>query len=278
MFKLSKEVVGCIKSVLLTCLVLYVLACLVFYFLSNKFIFVPPPKQSKSLKHSFFIDTSAGPISVIYLKNPHSDVTVLYSHGNSSDLFYIQGYIQALYNHGYSVLTYDYNGYGKSSGKPTEANCYKDAEAAYQYLTTKAKVSPDHIILMAHSLGTGVTVDLAMHAQYSGIILESPFLSIYRVVTFRSWKLFPFDKFNNAKKIKHIHRPILIIHGTDDEVIPYRNGVELFKLANQPKFFISVKGAGHDDIIKKGYWLSLSKFIKFSRHYRRDSHTLSQSH
>ena len=108
-------------------------------------------------------------------------------------------------------------------------------------------VPPSRIIIYGRSVGGGPSVDLARRKPVAGLVLESTFVSAFRVVTHIS--LYPFDKFPNLNKIKQVNCPLLIIHGTDDEVIPFWHGQELFAVAEQPKRFLQVEGARHNDVL-----------------------------
>ena len=234
------------------------------YFTSNAGIFLPPRAVYKHLPGMFYIKTSRGPIAAIYHHNSKARYTILYSHGNAADLSTTQYMFQALYQHGYSVIGYDYNGYGLSHGKPSEKNTYIDIAAVYNYLTSVQHIPADHIILMAHSLGTGPTVELGTKVKAAGMVLESAFLSIDRTVTIDALPLLLFDKFNNAARIAHIHMPLLMMHGTADQIIPFDNGQQLFKQALAPKYFYMVKGAGHNNFITvalTAYWSHLNWFV-----------------
>ena len=112
---------------------------------------------------------------------------------------------------GFSVFAYDYHGYGTSGGKATEQNAYEDIDAAYNYLTQVLKVPPDRIIAHGRSLGGAVAIDLASRKPLGGLVVESSFVSAFRVVT--GYRIFPFDKFRNADKIRQVRCPVLIIHG-----------------------------------------------------------------
>ncbi len=247
----------------------FLIVCGLVYFGSNYMIFVPPkPSQYTTLPHLQYINTSKGKIAVVYLDNPKAYYTILYSHGNAADLKFISSILESLYQHGFSVLGYDYNGYGMSEGSPSEANTYANVHAMYEYLTKIKHIEPKHIILMGHSVGTGPTVELATHVKAAGMIIESAFMSAYRTQTINGWPLLLFDKFKNIDKIKNVHIPVLIIHGANDELIPLFHGKRLFKAANNPKFFMSIKGAGHNNYIRiagKSYWQRLDQFVSFIR-------------
>ena len=167
------------------------------------------------------------------------------------------------------MFAYDYQGYGTSDGTPTEQHAYDDEDAAYNYLVQTMHVQPDKIIAFGRSVGTGPATDLASRRHIAGLILQSPFLSAFRVMTRVS--IFPFDRFNNLRKIKKVHCPVLIIHGTADTVINVAHGKELFAAANEPKQALWVEGANHNDVelvAGSRYTNSLRAFTDFIRQHR----------
>ncbi|MGA7932508.1 MAG: alpha/beta hydrolase, partial [Kovacikia sp.] len=164
---------------------------------------------------------------------------------------------------GFSIFAYDYQGYGTSQGKPSEQNSYRDIDAAYHYLTTQLRVAPDRIVVFGQSVGGGPSVDLASRQPVAGLILQSTFTSAFRVIT--RFSLYPFDKFANIQKIQAVQCPVLVIHGSNDQTIPFRQGEELFQRAKQPKRFLKVEGADHDDVMSRAgetYAQSLWAFVR----------------
>jgi len=185
-------------------------------------------------------------ISALLLTHPAAEYTLLVSHGNAEDLGDDRDWLEGLHRAGFNVFAYDYQGYGTSQGRPTEKGAYDDETAAYDYLTTNLKIAPGRIIIFGRSVGSGPAVHLAARRPAAGLILQSPFVSAFRVLT--RVPLLPFDKFPNAKEISNVHCPLLIIHGVNDSVIGLWHGKKLFELANQPKHFVAVEGADHNDL------------------------------
>ena len=113
---------------------------------------------------------------------------------------------------------------------------------------------------------------IASQRQVGGLILESTFVSAFRVRT--GIPLLPFDKFNNIAKIRKINCPVLIVHGNDDDLIPVWHGKKLFKKANQPKFNLWIDGAGHnDDLIwaaGESYWAAIEKLVSAVKEQNRE--------
>lgn len=182
---------------------------------------------------------------------PESPLATLFLHGNGGNLTHRLGNLQAIREAGSSILILDYRGYGRSEGRPTEAGLYRDAGAAYQHLRT-AGYPPDRIVLHGESLGTAVAVELASRKQCAGMVLEAPLPSAADVARRVLPLLGPLVTrgFNSKRRIQSFQRPLLVIHGTCDNVIPLELGREVYEAAAGPKWFWAVEGAGHNDILE----------------------------
>jgi len=186
-------------------------------------------------------------LAVQYLPNPDADFTILFSHGNAEDLGYLQGILAEMRDAGFAVVAYDYRGYGQSSGRrPTVRGAVQDAEAVYRYAVDRLDIPPDRLILHGRSLGSGPTLEVALRHEVAGVVLESAFVSVLRVVT--RVRLFPFDHYPNLERVRRLRRPLLVIHGTRDNVIPTWHGRRLYDAAPGPKWPAWVEGAGHNDL------------------------------
>ncbi len=178
-------------------------------------------------------------------------VTTLFLHGNAGNLTHRVNHIRQITAAGSSILVIDYRGYGKSEGHPSEQGLYRDAEAGYQYLV-EAGHRPERIVLHGESLGTAVAVALAARKSCGGLVLEAPFTSGRDVAARALPLLGPILTWgwDSKRAISKVRVPVLVIHGTRDEVIPFDLGRTLFEAAGQPKWFWAVEGAGHNDIIE----------------------------
>lgn len=215
---------------------------------SDRMIFLPPPRGYRDGPEILKVPTAdGGSIAALYLVNPAATFTLLLSHGNAEDLGSVRSLVPGLGSLGYSVFAYDYRGYGLSEGTPSERHVYADIDAAYDYLTTKMGVAPERIVAHGRSLGSGAAVDLAARRPVGGLVLESPFLSAFRVMT--RVTLVPFDKFRNVDKIGRVRCPVLILHGEADEVVPFWHGRQLFDKAPEPKVFVAIPDAHHNDLL-----------------------------
>ncbi len=247
----------CIRSFLL------IYACVMAYafLVSNRMIFPARPATYKDSAEISKLKTEDGiAISAIYLQNPAAPYTVLYSHGNAEDLAEIQPFLAEYHRRGYSILAYDYHGYGTSGGRPTEANAYRDIKAAYDFLIHEKHVPANRLVLHGRSVGTGPALQLASESPVAGLISESGFVSAFRVLT--HIRLLPFDRFPNLRRIQHVSCPILLIHGEADTTIPIWHSQQLFAAAPSPKYSCWVPDATHDDLPWSGeaYWNSIKSF------------------
>ena len=184
-------------------------------------------------------------VTVLHLPNPSADFTIWFFHGNAEDLGDVEPMLRALRDSGFAVFAHDYPGYGSSTGRPSERSLYASAREARRYLRETLGVSADRTLLLGRSLGGGPAVQMATEERMGGLVLQSTFVSAFRVVT--RWPLLPFDQFKNLAKIRRIGCPLLVMHGQADEVIPLWHGEKLFAKARDPKRQLWVAGARHND-------------------------------
>ncbi|MBU2497423.1 MAG: alpha/beta hydrolase [Proteobacteria bacterium] len=197
---------------------------------------------------------------------------ILFFHGNAGNISHRLDNVRILLERGLQVFIFDYRGYGQSAGRPSEQGIYRDGVAAYEYLIQKEKISPGEIVLFGRSLGAAVAIEVALRKEVKSAILESAFTSTKEMAR----KMGPFALFspilpanyNNLKKIGDLQVPKLIIHGDSDEIVPFSMGRRLFEAASAPKFFLPLKGAGHNDTYLVGgeaYFQALAAFARDSR-------------
>ncbi len=181
--------------------------------------------------------------------------TLVYLHGNGGHIGHRAGKVKPYLNDGYGLLLVGYRGYGANPGTPTEKNLIKDGAAGLRFLE-KTGVPTNHIVLYGESLGTGVATALAQRKTISALILEAPFTSIADVSQHRYFYLpagyLVKDRFDSTKRIKRLKAPLLIIHGERDRVVPWKFGRALFNLAPEPKSFISISKASHNNLYEFG--------------------------
>lgn len=223
--------------------------------LMEKLLF--PAPQSPEKAGNITLRSNDELLDALYLPKKSADAVILYSHGNAETLSSIKPRLYEFYAHNYSVLAYDYAGYGNSTGKPGEKQAYMDIESAYRFLTQQEKIPPEKIIVAGYSVGSGPSSYLATEYPVKGLLLIAPFASAAQV------KLpftIPFDRFNNARRLKNKATDLLIFHGTNDRIIPLRNSRKIFQQSSGSKKLIVVPGAGHNDILKftgNSFWQEL---------------------
>ena len=195
--------------------------------------------------------------------------TWLCFHGNGGNIGHRVDEIALLHhNLGVNLLIFDYRGYGRSTGVPSEQGTYLDARAALKYLRGRADVGRQQIVYFAHSLGCAIAVELAAAEPPQGLVLVSPFDSM-RSMARIAFPLLPLgwltkDKYNSLASIRRIRRPVLILHGEQDELIPAAQGERLYQAADEPKTFQVLPAAGHNDIFESGgetCWGALERFM-----------------
>ena len=199
-------------------------------------------------------------ISAVYLPNTEAPFVILYNHGTGDDLGEISPLLEDMREHGYGVFAYDYEGYGTSSGTPSETSVYRDAEAAYDYLKEVLAVGPRQIIPYGFSLGGAPAVDLAARHEVRALILESTFVSAFRVRT--RFALLPFDRFENLSKMPEVKCPVLVLHSRDDPLIGFWHAEELHR-ASPAGWLVEFQNGGHGDariVEGKEYWSALTSF------------------
>ncbi len=234
---------------------------------SDALIFLPPEPGYKITDSHIAITSKSAEnnlshtIIAKYLKNPSARYTILYSHGNAVDLSGLSSLQTKFLRHNYSIIMYDYSGYGQSEGTPSEQQVYHDAQAVYDYLTNDAGLKTDEIIIYGHSLGAAVATELALNNPAAALIMESPFTTAFRVKT--HFAIVPFDKFASIEKLPEIQTPVLIMHSLDDTIIPPSHSQVLFDSANEPKQLIWFKRAGHTQIThqKQAFWKPFHTFL-----------------
>lgn len=202
-------------------------------------------------------------IVAAYVKNPVASLTMLYSHGNAADLGQMYDLFCELSVHlRVNLMGYDYTGYGQSSGKPSEQNTYADIEAAYRCLEETYGVKEEDVILYGQSVGSGPTLDLASRLlRLRAVVLHSPILSGIRVM-YPVKRTYWFDIYKNIDKIPLVKCPVLVIHGTDDDVVDYSHGKQLWELSVEKFEPLWIKGGNHCDLeLYPEYIRHLKKFI-----------------
>jgi len=155
---------------------------------------------------------------------------------------------------GLDVLLFDYRGYGRSTGRPSERGTYADARAARAALLALPGVDPERLVYYGESLGGAVALELAIEAAPRGLVLQSTFTSIRAmgraVYPFIPGLLVP-DAYPSLARIRRLRAPLLLVHGENDEIVPLAHGRALFEAAPEPKRFLALAGVGHNDLVAR---------------------------
>jgi hypothetical protein len=191
---------------------------------------------------------------------------VLISHGNGNNLSSMGDCVARWRDRlGRAVLVYDYPGYGKSTGRPSEAGCYAAGEAALAWLIDAQHVSASEIILVGESLGGATAVELSTRHSVRLLVLHSAFTSFPDVAQARMpWypsRYLVHNQMQNIEKIGRVHCPVLITHGTADWTVPLSHGERLFAAANEPKEFIRMEGGGHYPPADAAFFDAVRQFL-----------------
>ncbi|MGD9723241.1 MAG: alpha/beta hydrolase [Pirellulales bacterium] len=251
----------------------YLLVVIAMAFLENSLIFFPAVYPEGdwqpgdiAVEDAWFETEDGFRLHGWYVAADHPRAVVLFAHGNGGNITHRIDILDALpHALGASVLAFDYRGYGRSDGHPSEAGVLADARAARRWLAKRAGVAESQIVLMGESLGGAVVVDLAAEDGARGLVLESTFTSLPDVAAFHyPWlpvKLVMRSQLNSAAKIRDYHGPLLQFHGDMDRIIPFKLGQRLFEAANEPKQFVIIPFGDHNDPRPRTFYEELDRFL-----------------
>jgi len=202
-----------------------------------------------------WIDSSDGErIHGLRFEAPEGRPTVLFFHGNAQSVYEWCLVSEDLAPLECGLCLIDYPGYGKSTGRPTEAGLYAAGRAALEWLTSDLGIDPGQLVVFGKSLGGGVATEIVRRREdLLGLVLESTFRSIPSVAS-RLLPMIPTDsvlkseRYESLARMEEIRCPLLVIHGTDDDLIPVDEGRALYEAAGERKELYLVDGAGHNDV------------------------------
>lgn len=202
-----------------------------------------------------------------FVPAPDATATVLFFHGNAGNLSHRMGYLSMFYRLGYNTFIIDYRGYGQSSGVPSESGTYRDAQAAWQYVTVKKGIAPSSIVLFGESLGGAVAAWLATRKEPGLLVLASAFTSVpdmgaklYPFLPVRLLSRFDYDTLNYLQSVTC---PVFVAHSPQDEIVPFTQGQALYEAAPGPKQFLELQGGHNNGFIymQKDWVKALGDFI-----------------
>jgi hypothetical protein len=203
-----------------------------------------------------------------WIPHPSAWGTILYCHGNNGNITNRIEAFQSLRRLGVNLFAFDYRGYGRSEGVPTEGGVYRDVRAAWDHLVAKHE-GPKSIILFGHSLGGAVAIDGALHREVAGLVVQSSFTqvrdmarSIYPSLPLH---LIARNQFRSIDKVGRLRMPKLFIHGSEDATVPIDHGRRLFAAAAAPKEWYEVARAGHSELHRHGGLRYYGRLQRFGR-------------
>lgn len=208
---------------------------------------VPPPPPGIEER---WLTTADGVRLHAWYGSPEDPVaTLVWSHGNGGNIAGRVDVLRDLVASGLAVLAYDYRGYGKSDGRPSEAGLYADAAAAYDDIRRRG-VPAERIVAFGESLGGAVSIRLATERPCAAVAVVSTFTRIADVarVHYGALATMVGGRFDSRMRVGTLGVPLFVAHGDRDEIVPYELGAALFAAAREPKRFLAVGGAGHNDV------------------------------
>lgn len=266
------------RSIASSCLLATVLSLLLWGCpLEERFIFFPetrieltPRELGLAFEDVYFAASDGVRLNGWFVPFPGARATLLWFHGNAGNISHRLENIQLLHDKvNLHIFIFDYRGFGRSEGRPSESGTYLDAVAALRHLRSRDDMDPRALVLFGRSVGAAVAAEIATREDCAAVILESPFASI-RAMARVAFPLLPIGRllrtrYDVVDKVRRIRVPLLVIHGDRDEVIPYAQGRQVFEAAPGPKEFYAIPGAHHNDTYLVGgddYFAALKSFIE----------------
>jgi len=238
-------------------LVTYLALATVLYFMQPKFLYSPmrevfstPAELGLDFENVVFKSADGLNLAGWYVPVDNPKFTLLFCHGNSGNVAHRLDSINIFHNLGLNCFIFDYRGYGNSQGKPSEEGTYLDAMTAYNWLIKEKKIPADNIIIFGRSLGGSIAARLASEVEARALVVESAFTSYVDMgkeyYPYMPVKWFARFSYRTIDYVKNVHYPVMFIYSRNDEIVPYKFGLELYEAANEPKEFIEIFG-GHND-------------------------------
>jgi fermentation-respiration switch protein FrsA (DUF1100 family) len=246
----------------------YFVLCLLLFFFQSRLIYFSEmgredfvtPQQAGMDYQEVTINAAGEKLHGWFVPAPHARGVVLFFHGNAGNISHRLDYLRMFSELGFSVFIFDYRGFGKSSGEPSEIGTYQDGEAAWNYLVETRRVAPSSIVLFGESLGGAVAAWLAARVKPRALIITSTFTSLPDLGA-KLYPLFPVRlltryEYNTRKYLQAATCPVLIVHSREDEIVPFEHGEQLYAAAHEPKQLLEIHG-GHNTslILSHDLWM-----------------------
>jgi len=259
---------GIIGTALFIVVAVYGSFCLYLFLMQGRMIFYPTGKliaspadigleyESVTLKTSDHIELHGW-----FVPAREERGALLFFHGNAGNISHRLDSLKIFHDLGLSTLIIDYRGYGRSHGSITEQGTYLDAEAAWRYITEARKIPAQKIVVFGRSLGAAIAANIASRKKVGALMLESAFTSIpdmgAKLYPYAPVRLLSRFRYDTRKFLHSVSCPVLIIHSPHDDIIPFENGLQLYRSAREPKTILEIQG-GHNE----GFLLSGQKYIE----------------
>jgi hypothetical protein len=195
---------------------------------------------------------------------------VLFCHGNAGSIADRLDTVRLLHQLGLNLLIFDYRGYGRSTGRPSEGGTYRDAEAAWRYLTEGLGYAPDEIVLFGRSLGAAIAAHLAKDVRPAALIVEAAFSSLPDVAAHHFWYLpvrqLTRFRYSTVDYVRSVDAPTLVIHSSEDSLVPIEQGRKIFDQAKGPKRFLLILGRHGEGALASGtrYSEGVRRFLSWA--------------
>ena len=211
-------------------------------------------------------------LSAWFVPAPRARATVLFCHGNGGNISDRLEYIEMFHRLHLNTLMFDYRGYGQSGGKPTEPGLYRDAEAAWGYLTQTRGTPPGEVVVFGESLGGAVAAWLARKEKPGALVISSAFTSLPDIAAhhypFLPARLLCRYRFDTLEYLRGVACPVLILHSCEDEIVPYIQGRRLYETVQGPREFLQIRG-GHNTCLTVSQESIAAGLEDFLRRYLR---------
>lgn len=265
-------VVRLLKSAVIGCAVVYCVALVSLYVLQRDLMYFPtqnnPQPEQVGLSGVTVerLPTEDGEMLIVWhAPAVQGAPTVLFAHGNGGEIADRANRFRAYQAAGFGVIFVSWRGYGGSTGSPSEQGLLIDARTAYQWLVSN-DVDPSQIVIVGESLGTGAAVRLAAEYPVGALILGAPYSATSDVAALQyPWlpvRALMKDQFRSIDHIAAVTAPTLVMHGTEDVVIPYDLGRKLFDEIEAPKTFETYEGQGHEMLFQPATYATEIAFIR----------------
>jgi len=261
-------------NILLMAAATYGIAALYLYVFQGRYLYFPYPDieatpDQLGLAYEPVTLTTADGLKLDgwFLPAPEPRGVLLFLHGNAGNISHRFESLEIFLHLGFSTFIFDYRGYGRSEGRPSEQGTYLDAAAAWRYLTEQRGIAALDIVVFGRSLGGAIAAWLAAQHTPRALIVEASFTSVADMAA----QLYPFFPvrlltryhYPVLEHLKQVRCPVLVVHSRDDKTVPFQHGTKLFEAANEPKEFLAIRGGHNDSFVVNGedYVRALDRFL-----------------